>query len=182
MNNLGSCIISGIILKFTFTHFHLSGREWTGMGWTAVKDLHKLCPCSSCWVDPAVKIRIFFSNSNSPLNEYLCYRFRDSSFYFLPKSSKNLRRVHCQAIERDVPIRPKCPHKTVAKKYGIPELFKMKPSLLSPFFTQPHIKTKVVYCVRMEIAKVPQNWCMYTSSHQIAFKVHQTGVPGTSFH
>ena len=94
----------------------LDRRGWVGL--RAVKDLHKLCPCCSCCccVAPAVKIRIFLSNSNSPLNEYLCYRFWDSSFYFVPKSRKNLRRVHCQAIERDVAIRPKCPHKTVAKK------------------------------------------------------------------
>ena len=30
----------------------------------------------------------------------------------------------------------------------------MKPSFLPPFFTQPQIRTKVVSCVRMEIAKL----------------------------
>ena len=65
----------------------------------------ELCPCC---VDVGV-------NSNFALAGYLCYRFRDSSFYFVAKNSKNLG-VRCQGIERDVaPIRPKCPHKTVAK-------------------------------------------------------------------
>ena len=61
----------------------------------------------------AIKIADFFSNSNPA-----CIYVPDLEippFILCPQSSKNLG-VLCQAIERDVAIPPKCPHKNVAKR------------------------------------------------------------------
>ena len=140
-------------------------KRGTGMGWTltTVKDLHKLSPSSSssCLVAPAVKIRVFFSNSNSPLDEYLCYRFRDSSFYFLPKRSKNLRRVTVRQSKEMCPFGQNVLTKLSQKSTEFLNCLRRNVFHISSHNLKSRPKRSLVSDWNLQNWQLPPNWCMY---------------------